>query len=296
MKYILLTLGFTLLFIFSMAAQDTITIHFAPQYQRSNDGGHGFMKLLRYDPDSIFYDGVPRQIQLPDQFFVSDTAVAFNFFTGWENPKIENATAFLFGNYSSHRPIVYIDYNHNLDFRDDGQALQFTTDSTVLVYLKNSSHQHAYFPIKFFYPKLLPEQKAQIEPMFSQMGPDAEGNEIISIDYWLADQRFNYKITDTWINGQSVKIGLFDWDCNGLYNDKGQDRIMLGNYEENFISGKLDKGAIVFQDTTLIEIGTQVYKVLDIGPAGDFLKLRKTNAAYLKPISIGEKNALFNST
>jgi thiol-disulfide isomerase/thioredoxin len=274
----------------TMYSQNSILVNFDSQYHLPQEDGNGFMKLLDCNgSDLINYDGNTYQIVFPDKFFVQDTAVAFNYFTGWKNAKIENATLFLFGNYSSHKPIMYVDYNHNLDFTDDGQPISFNHDSTAIVYLKNSEFPSSYFPIKFFYPKLELEAKNQIESIFSEMGPDVEGNNILSIDYWLGDIRMNYRISDTWINGRKFKIGLYDSDCNGLFNDKGKDRIMIGNYEKDSISGKLDKGAVIFSDSSQIEIGEQIYEIEEIEPSGQFIKLKKSQRIYNRPLNIGDE-------
>ena len=91
----------------TLHSQNTILVNFDNQYHLSQDDGNGFMKLLDCNGnDLITYDENVYQIVFPDKFFVQDTAVAFNYFTGWKNAKIENATMFLFGNYSSHQPIM----------------------------------------------------------------------------------------------------------------------------------------------------------------------------------------------
>lgn len=267
--------------------QDTITIQFTPEYNLSNDIGYGFMKLIDNHSDTVYYDGVPYKVTFPKQFFVSDTALAFNYFRGWKDRKI--GTAFLLGNYTSYSPILYVDYNHNLDFSDDGLPLKLNNDSTVVVYLKNPEFPFSSFPLKFYYEKLTPKQKKQNEPLFSSMGLDVEGNNITSIDYWLAGIRMNYKITNTWLNGKNIKIGLSDYNCNAIYNDKGEDRILIGNYEENFISVKLDKGAVTYNENIQISIADEVYEVTEIDPLGMFLKLIKSDSIYRKPLGIGDQ-------
>jgi len=272
----------------NISAQDTITINFNAEYHIVNEEGYGFMKLIDNHSNEIRYDGNNYSVTFPNHFFVSDTAISFNYFTGWENPSIESSTAFLFGNYSSRSPIVYVDYNHNLDFSDDGQPLKFNMDSTLTVYLNNSKIPSAFFPIKFFYPDLEPKQKKQIESIFTTMGPDVEGNNIVGIDYWLADKRKNYKVANSWLNGKAIKVGLYDYDCNGLFNDLGQDRILIGNFEEDIISDKLEKGAIEYSEKVQISIAGEIYEVVEIETTGKYLKLTKTNKIYHKPLGIGD--------
>ncbi|MDX1628966.1 MAG: TlpA disulfide reductase family protein [Fulvivirga sp.] len=271
-----------------LVAQDTITINFNAEYHGVNEEGHGFMKLLNNGTDEINYGGELYKVTFPDQFFVGDTAIAFNYFTGWKNPAIANTTAFLFGNYTSHLPIVYVDYNHNLDFSDDGQPLKFNLDSTLTVYLHHSEMTSAFFPITFFYPGLTPEQQRQIEPVFATMGPDAEGNNVVDIKYWLADKRKNYKIVNSWLNGKAIKVGICDYNCNGLFNDLGEDRIVIGDFDKDVISGKLEKGAVKYSENVQIPLSGEVYEVVDIETSGKYLKLVKSNKTYHKPLGIGD--------
>jgi len=217
-------LALNLIFQISLFAQDTITINFDSEYHLTNDKRNGFMMLIDNHDTNVYYDGQAYKITFPSHFFVTDTAVAFNYFTGWQKPKIKNVSSFLIGNYTSKNPIMYVDYNHNLDFSDDGLPLKFKKDSTSIVYLPNSKLTSASFPIKFFYPELKPKSKKQIESIFTSTGPIIEGNNIVSIDYWIADKRMSCKVSNSWLNGRSIKIGLYDYDCNGLYNDERSSR------------------------------------------------------------------------
>jgi len=272
----------------SLKGQDTLTIHFGPTYQFINEDSYGFMKLIENHSNEFQYGGETFHITFPERFFVKDTALGFNYFTGWENSALDRATAFLFGNYSSHLPLVYVDFNHNLDFSDDGQSLSFGLDSTLTVYLPNSSNPSAFFPIKFFYQKLSPESKARIEPMFSQMGPEAKGNRFVGIDYWLEDRRKNYKITHSYLNGQQIKIGLFDYNCNGLYNDVESDRVLVGSFEGDSISGNLAHGAVEYLENVQVPIAGEIYEVIEIEATGQYIKLTKSNRTYHPPLGVGD--------
>jgi thiol-disulfide isomerase/thioredoxin len=263
-------------------------IKFDPTYHIIDKKGYGFMKLIDNHNNTVNYDGNSYEIIYPKQFFVRDTAIGFSYYTGWENASIKSATAFLWGNYTSYSPILYVDYNNNLDFSDDGLPLKFKSDSTLVVYLPNSSNSNAFYPIKLYYPKLSLDQKQQLESIFVSMGADIEGNNIVSIDHWLGVQRSNYKIADAWLNGKNIKVGLLDYDCNGLYNDEDQDRILIGNYETDIIQDKLDKGAIIYKKNAQIPVAGTVYEVVEIDVIGKYIKLIKSNKTYLKPVAVGD--------
>lgn len=270
-------------------ALDSILVHFDNKYFLPKGNNNGFMSLLNINKgDSIHYDNKSYKLILPEKFFVKDTAVAFNYFTGWKNQAINNVTLFLFGDYTSHKPIVYIDYNHNLDFSDDGQPIVFDQDSTKIVYLKNSENPFGLFPIKFFYQKMRKEEKEEVFNFFSKSGPDVAGNSFVDIDYWLADQRLNYRIARTWINNQKINIVLFDYNCNGLFNDKGQDKIFISDYDNEVTRRASDTNSLDYSDSLQFKIGDQVYRFLEIEPTGRFTILKKSNQKYIKPVDEGD--------
>ena len=87
----LVVFGFTI----NTNAQDSILVHFDNKYFLPKDKIYSHMKLLNLNNgDSIHYDNKSYKLILPEKFFVKDTAVAFNSFTGWKNPAIKNATLF----------------------------------------------------------------------------------------------------------------------------------------------------------------------------------------------------------
>ena len=270
-------------------AQDTILIPLSPQYHLLEEKGIGFMPLLACNnSNQIYFEDSSYHITFPNNFFVKDTALAFNYFEGWKNAKIENRTAFLFGNYTNHQPILYVDYNHNLDFSDDGLPIKFGNDSTAIVYLSNSEHRDALLPIKLYYPRLSIQQKEKYEMVFLTMVEHLKKNDIVSIDYWLVDKKMNYKITNSWLEGESIKIGLYDANSNGLFNDTGKDRILIGNYDKNYISRKLDEGAVILTDTAQIKLGKKVYAIVEIEPTGRFIKLKESDRTFAEPLDLGD--------
>ena len=271
-----------------LLGQDTLQINFGPNYHMSDDEGHSFMKLIDNHNNAFKYDGTDYSFTYPQNFSVNDTAIAFNYFTGWENAFIKNTTAFLFGNYKSRSPIVYVDYNHNLDFSDDGLPLQFEEEKGLTLYLENSNIPTAKFSVNLFYPDLNEEQKEQIKTFIKPLGPEAKGNNIVPIEFWLADKRKNCKITNTSINNNPLKIGLYDYNCNGLFDDIEKDRIMIGDNGKSTISKRLQKGAITYTNNTLISIMGITYEVIEIETSGKYIKIVKSKKIYHKPIGIGD--------
>lgn len=278
----------------SLFSQDTLKILLDKQYYAST--GHGFMKLIDYnDSNSVYYNGVQHEISFPDNFFVTDTALAFNYFTGWSNAKVGKAVAFLIGDYKSFKPVMYVDYNHNLDFSDDGLPFRFNNDSTATVFLKNSEVSNAYFPIKFFYAYLNPEMKQQVEFMFTSGGADVVGNKFVNVDYWLADSRLNYKVAKAWVKGTDFTVVLQDYDCNGLFNDKGEDRIIINHDKDFSMAERLGSNIqLVISDSTQLEIGNEIYEIVQTDPLGNYIELAISQKEYVRPITAGSNLADFN--
>lgn len=273
----------------NLYAQDSIHLHFDPKYYESSDTYIGFMKLFTCPPSgSVNYNDSTYQLVFPDSFYAEDTAIAFNYFTGWKNSTIDNTTAFLFGNYSGHKPIMYADYNHNLNFNDDGLPILFNPDSTAVVYLQNSEFPGSFFPIKFFYPRLTTERKSEIEPVFNAIPPYVSTSKTLGIDDWLGDKRMNYKVARTWLNGKKTKVILYDYNCNGLFDDKGKDRIMIGNGETNEVSEESSSEFVIYSDSSQLLINGLVYDIRQIESSGKWITLKKSRHIYERPIAIGD--------
>ena len=273
-----------------MKAQDSLIINFDNRYFTSGTNGIGFLKLLNCPSNGlIHFNAKPHKVIFPNDFSAKDTAVAFEYFTGWKDSKTKNSTALLFGNYSSFQPFVYVDNNHNLDFSDDGLPIVFNPDTTAIIYMRNASFPHALFPVKLIYPNLSAESKVEVEKFIGNSGPDVDGNSLLSVDYWFGTKRKNYRITNTLINGKMVKVALYDKNCNGLYNDIGEDRLIIGDVNEGFLSGRLETGGLIYEENLLVDIYGQTYRVTDIELSGRFIVLKESMQALEKVIGKGDE-------
>ncbi len=287
-----LILSFLIVFFCNSSfSQDTITIFFGPEYYTEEDMkiSFGYELPRTYYGNRIDFRGEYYPIKLPDNFIASDTAWVVVYFTGWKNPAINNVTPILLGNYKSKKPIVYVDYNNNLDFSDDGAPLQFNMDSSTVVYFRNSEVDNAYFPIKFWMMNPLQINYEPITNFFGKPGPRKMGGAVVDWNFWLCNERMNNKITYTNLNGTPLLIGLHDYDCNGLFNDKRKDRIMIGDYASGKITWDYKEGAHDYTGFTLLPIDSLVYEVIDIEQTGKYIKIKQTNKPYIKPLGRMDK-------
>lgn len=272
---------------FAQVTPDTVVINFT-DYQILNSKSYGFCKLVNLQNDSFYYYGEPYKIIYPDNFRYSDTAITDIYFTGWSDPAISRSTSVLVGNFQSSRPVLYIDRNRNLDFSDDGSPTIMDADSGSLIYLQNEQNPNALFPVRLFRKSLSEDSKAGTEEMLKQMGPLARKNKFVPINYWFADQRSNYRITHTIIDGMPVFIGIKDYNCNGLYNDLEKDVIMVGDHENNTISDRPQGGALNYSDSAVIKINNKTYRVVEISETGDKLTIVRTNLYFNEILKSGD--------
>ncbi|MBP7102692.1 MAG: thioredoxin family protein [Bacteroidales bacterium] len=287
MKKILLIIGFALLYQF-ISAQDTLTIYFGPEYYPPNDRGIGYVIPRTYYTEGINANGKFYWITMSENFIADDTAWTLVFNQGWKNSAINRNTAILIGNYKSKKPFLCVDFNNNLDFSDDGSPLQFESDSSVIVYFRNSEVEGAYFPVKLYMENFNYENYDAITGFFGKPGPTIRGYSIVDVDFWLCEKRMNNKIAYTYINGKPLLIGLHDYDCNGLYNNKDKDRIMIGDYTSGRFGLNYFEGGLVYNDTVQLYLNGLVYEVLDIEQTGKYIQLVKSNKPYNKPLWIGD--------
>ncbi|MCI4670785.1 MAG: TlpA family protein disulfide reductase [Bacteroidia bacterium] len=280
----------------SLFAQDTLTIHFDPDYEIVRKNSHGFTRTYSTSQKEITYREQKIEFTYPKNFQVSDTAFMFEYFTGWKNPAIPKNTAILLGDYKGQKPAVYVDYNHNLDFSDDGEATVANSDSTLVIYFRNSELDGAYFPVRYYYGNENEEKRKDIEGWLGPVGPKAGGYSLLSSEYWFFTQRMNNRLGRLYLNGERILLGLHDYNCNGLYNDEESDRIMLGDYESNSISEDRKNGARILEDSLQIKLGGLVYDVIEVDPRGDFMKLVKSSRPYVEGYVVGSslKNLAIN--
>ena len=289
MKKTLLFIGF--LFSIKAVAQEEIIINFEPETTYTNVRANGFRVLYKLTDNSIYFkqDTVNYDIVPPKNFEAKNPAYGFLRFTGQTHNLLENYILFLVDDYESHFPNIYLDYNNNLNFEDDGNALKFGADSTVLTTIQNPLIKNAQLQIKLKHLNI-PEgdQKNQLETMLKPQGIHIGKHEAIDIGYWYSDEDRNSKITDVEINGEMIKIGLHDFNLNGSFNDLGEDIIMVGDYEKGFISQRKVEGGFVYEPGMLLSLGGQTYEVSEIDPTGNFMKLIESNREFIAGVSNGD--------
>ncbi len=252
-----------------------LTIKFPDTPKTTSDGSIEY--IIKGFGNTLTYDDSPVHITYPEDFAYKDTGLIKLYFLGSNDTMpFPESTFALVGGYKQPRPTLYVDFNNNLDFSDDGPGQRFSkADTSVRFRLHNASDPEATFDYKIERLKIADSgTRARIKKQFS------EKDKIAKFKYWLSDIRYNSRIADEVINGDSVKVGIQDYNCNGFFNDsleENHDRIMIAGPEQAEVSNRLNKGAYVANPGKIIEINDQYYKLKKVHPYGQHLKLKPTN-------------------
>jgi hypothetical protein len=261
-----------------LAAQDTVTVQFTNPHQHIGPYGNGSGgTLFRFHTDSVFYFDGAHHVTLPKQVDIDKAAFGFEYFTGLENPAIENTPLVVVDDYRAATRRLYVDYNGNLDLTDDGGPMKLGVNDTVTARFTNSSNADGLFPLEYAFAQPLSPEIRERANSFWNRYPWAVANGICDSDYWLWSRRLNGRVTRALIGGDSVLIGVSDVNCDGLYNISGEDRVIVGNYKTGVISDRLSDGAYTIMPKTLIEINGHYYEVVEVEEAGRYLRLVTTD-------------------
>ena len=258
-------------------AQDLDTIFFNKNYTSVDKSQWGAAPLYKLTNDTILYRSKAYKIIIPNNIDTSELAFCFEYFTGWEDMPIPQIPVFLISEFKGSQSNIYIDYNQNLDFSDDGVPLLLNSlNDSVTISLPNSNNHAAIFNLNLKFVDFGTAEIQERMESFYKNHKNGKGNVLLESKYWFSVVRYNSLITETMLNGDSIKIGIRDYDCNGLFNDP-RDRIMIGNYSTGFISDLKSKGSYVYEDTTIVKINNNFYEVENIDAAGKYIVLKSTN-------------------
>lgn len=267
-----------LLLSLSAAAQDTITIRFTNPHQWVGPYGSAqASELFRFHTDSVFYYDGGHQVTLPSELDLDKGAFGFEFFTGLDNPAIENVALVAVDDFRSPNRKLYVDYNGNLDLTDDGDPEILVPGDTAVIYFRNASNTEGLFGIAYTAARPLTPEIRERANAFWARHPWAIQNEITHSDYWLSSTRLNKLVQETIVGNDSILVGLMDWDCNGLYNTLGEDRVLVGDYRTGEMSDRLSEGAFTIIPNTIVEINDTFYEVVEVEETGSYVRLVSTD-------------------
>ena len=268
------------------AQQNAINVQF-PDTVKSLEKEGGTEWVIKGFGNILTYQDSPVMITYPENFQFQDTGLLKLYFIGSSDKLPFPRNVFvLVGNYKSSTPSFFVDFNFNLDFSDDGPGKILSKDDSVYNFtLHNAKDSNATFTYALSRKKFHDSNvKARIKQQF-------KGREhIASVDYWFSDRRLNCKVTSTKINGKVVKIGIKDYNCNGYFNDSlknDHDRVMIANTRKGKLSYRLSEGAYIADPGKVIKINEAYFRLDEVHPYGNFIKLRPTNES-LNRLTVGD--------
>jgi len=286
-----------LIVIIPLSAQEIIKISFDNLYYEDyhfaekKNYRHNILFQLTdnkiYDKNSKSY----HNIVLPKGFSSKKSAYGFNYFTGKNNGKLENNILFIVDDYTSSNPNIYFDLNNNLDFTDDGDALSFNKDSSIEFRIPNYEYKDTYSHRELIRANSSKADIDYLNNLYKANSIYKDKAKLLPADYWLATIRKNNRIIDIKVKGVIIKIGLHDYNSNGLFSDIGQDRVLIGNYEKQYISPDKNDGAQVYNKGMFLNISKRTYEILSIEPTGKYIIIKENNKknTSLVKTTIGEQ-------
>lgn len=225
-------------------------------------------------PLSVLADSIQNELEYPNLQNIADTTFAKIYYTGKNHSALENSILMLVGNYSTDSPIIWVDYNNNLDFTDGKDSLIFSKNFVDII-IPNSRSKDLHVTLRLFKPDStqIARSKKFIEKYITKDQPYA---------MFYFSKRINIKVSDFVYKQDSLRIGVVDWNFNGVYNDLGADRIVFGKYKGKIKGTDLASGAIIIDSTNYFQGITKAFEVTKVAADGESVRLKPTLSANAK--------------
>lgn len=189
-------------------------------------------------------------------------------------------------NVTSQHGYIWVDKNNNLDLTDDGPGYKISKDSGVLVALDDRPNGYRLMlermpspfdgPNASFYWALYTSN----DNFLDTFRKTCRYRKFVPSMYGLRERRLNL-MSGTWRNGRdSVLIGVKDNNYNGLYNDNGEDAVLIcspGGTLDNLQAVRLDKKGEAY-----LEWNNCAYTVKVVDKEGNYIEVIRDTAVRLK--------------
>ena len=195
--------------------------------------------------DSIYY----HSIGLPTSH-KSDLAYGYIYENHLQNKFSPNHTLFIVGNptklKSTKISLIWVDRNHDFNFDNEIPDTLYYGATKKAILLGSNSKSLA---IDF---KLFPfNEFRQFAAMSDEAIQMSQGNRnYVGTRYSFRETRWNLWYSDFVFEGDTLRLGVKDVNCNGSYNDLGIDKVFLMSANSNEFQGNnslsLKKETILF--------------------------------------------------
>ncbi len=232
----------------------------------------------------------PLQIKKPSGF--NYYAYGYVFFAANGGSKSPGFLTILVGNPYHKNPSLFADLNNNNDFTDDGEArlLPWRGDTAVHTFCIAQTNRCATVKFtrhvvdgKFEYKRLMNEY-------YQFTYPDRK---FIGMEHCYREQQYQAKAGVLKLDGDSVRVAIFDANNNGVFNEPDSDKLVLANLSDTLIypfddlySSTISKKAgLCFVDKN----GRQ-FEFVEAAPDGSWINLLvKGRGDYANQIKKGKK-------
>lgn len=238
--------------------EDGIKVDLSTYYESSRS----FLALY---PMEEMEDSIREKLVYPNLEGASDTTFAHVYFTGSNKDAVENVVTLLMTDCTSPNPKIWIDGDNDLRFTGTEGPLLFEDDS-IEISVYDMDHKHLKLNYRLY--KLEDSIYAKRNAVISKYMTHGKHK------IFFFDQRMDTKVGDFVYHGDSLRVGLKNWDANGAYNDEGKDRLVFGDYGKKIYGSEEFEGAKILDSLNYFGTDNFGFQVVEVAEDGSYLRLK----------------------
>lgn len=222
-----------------------------------------------------------QKMVLPDMKGCLDTAYSYLFFNGIKNNPLKGQVPVIWGNYNQTQPIrMWIDLNCNFNFADDGEPIIIKKGFKYIdLMLNNSENKEGIYLVRLsrFNFTNNPGWYVMLDKYYKKTYPNRR---FLGPNLCFREQQLRTVAARVAIGTDSICIGLYDGNGNGLYNDAEEDAILSGPYHTKILSNLESDGAVYMTEAKSYRInsGGKDWEISEPDQAGRTLKIKCINS------------------
>jgi thiol-disulfide isomerase/thioredoxin len=254
-------------------------------YYLLDSSSSSISKFYRYT-DSVYNMGTGYSIKFPKNFTATDTGYFFAYANDHPEFKILRSLTCLVANYESDLSTIYIDENGDLNFDENEPKIEVDFKKPFVLSITHPSNGGTSITR---YNALM--NKDSIDENFyienwGKTGLRPSGAFVEPVKYWLRVQAMNMRYATT-IGDKNFRVGLFDINQNGVFNDFGKDLISVKTGNNLTLSKSAWKGAVMLSDSVQITFNNEPFWVKRVTANGDSILLEKATQLNKQNFGIG---------
>lgn len=217
------------------------------------------------------------KVVFPDMKGCLDTAYSYLFFNGIKDNPLKGQIPILWGNYNQTQPIrMWIDVNCNFNFSDDGEPIVIKKGFKYIdLMLNNSENKEGIYMVRLskFNFGNNPGWYVLLDKYYKKTYPNRR---FLGPNLCFREQQLRTVGARVAIGADSICVGLYDGNGNGLYSDIEEDAILCGSYHSKILSHLESDGAVFLTEakTHQIKNAGKTWEISDPDPAGRTLKIK----------------------